>query len=78
MHNQFKIYCFVAYKPLNMFRALFCPSSGAPPTAFAATGYHMIAGLDVLQAVVDLKRPQLESCPGDLWPAFCKMFCRGI
>jgi hypothetical protein len=21
MHNQFKIYCFVAYKPLNVFRA---------------------------------------------------------
>jgi hypothetical protein len=30
MHNQFKIYCFVAYTPLNMFRALLCPSSGAP------------------------------------------------
>jgi hypothetical protein len=42
MHNQFKIYCFVAYTPLNMFRALLCP-----PTAFAATGYRMIAGLDV-------------------------------
>jgi hypothetical protein len=30
MHNQYKIYCFVAYTPLNMFRALLCPSSGAP------------------------------------------------
>jgi hypothetical protein len=30
IHNQFKIYCFVAYTPLNMFRALLCPSSGAP------------------------------------------------
>jgi hypothetical protein len=30
MHNQFKIYCFVVYTPLNMFRALLCPSSGAP------------------------------------------------
>jgi hypothetical protein len=28
-HNQFKI-CFVAYTPLNMLRALLCPSSGAP------------------------------------------------
>jgi hypothetical protein len=54
MHNLFKIYCFVAYTPLNMFRALLCPSSEAPPAAFAATGYHMIAGLDVLQAVVGL------------------------
>jgi hypothetical protein len=27
MHNQFKIYCFVAYTQLNMFRALLCPSS---------------------------------------------------
>jgi hypothetical protein len=54
MHNQFKICCFVAYAPLNMFRALLCPSSGTPPTAFAASGYRMIAGLDVLQAVVGL------------------------
>src|SRR5215475_8680674 len=30
MQNQFKIYCFVAYTPLNMFRALLCSSSGAP------------------------------------------------
>jgi hypothetical protein len=30
MHNQFEIYCIVAYTPLNMFRALLCPSSGAP------------------------------------------------
>jgi hypothetical protein len=30
MHNKFKIYCFVAYTPLNMFRAPLCPSSGAP------------------------------------------------
>jgi hypothetical protein len=30
MHNQFIIYCFVAYTPLNMFRALLCPSSRAP------------------------------------------------
>jgi hypothetical protein len=30
MHNKFKIYCFVAYTPLTMFRALLCPSSGAP------------------------------------------------
>src|SRR5215475_7717487 len=29
MHNQYKFYCFVAYTPLNMFRALLCPSSGA-------------------------------------------------
>jgi hypothetical protein len=36
-----------------------------PPTAFAAIGYRMIAGLDVLQAVVGLlvNRPQLEACP---------------
>jgi hypothetical protein len=30
MYNQFKIYCFAAYTPLNMFRALLCPTSGAP------------------------------------------------
>jgi hypothetical protein len=30
MHNQFKIYCFVAYTQINMFRVLLCPSSGAP------------------------------------------------
>jgi hypothetical protein len=54
MHNQFKFYYFVAYTPLNMFQALLCPSSGAPPTAFSATGYRMIAGLDVHQAVVGL------------------------
>jgi hypothetical protein len=54
MHNQFKIYCFVAYIPLNMFPALLCPSSGAPSTDFAATGYRMIAVLDVFQAVVGL------------------------
>jgi hypothetical protein len=37
----------------------------SPPTAFAATGYRMIAGSDVLQAVVGLlvKRPQLEARP---------------
>jgi hypothetical protein len=51
MHNQFKIYCFVAYTPLNMFRALLCPSSGA----FAATGYRIIAGLDVLRAAAGLQ-----------------------
>jgi hypothetical protein len=34
--------------------ALLCPSSGAPPTVFAASGYRMIAGLDVPQAVVGL------------------------
>jgi hypothetical protein len=60
MHNQSYIYCFVAYTPLNMFRVLLCPSSGAPPTAFAASGYRMIVGLDVLQAVVGVSRPQLE------------------
>jgi hypothetical protein len=27
MHNQFKCYCFVPYTPLDMFRALLCPSS---------------------------------------------------
>jgi hypothetical protein len=48
----------------------------SPPTAFAASGYRMIAGLDVLQAVVSLlvrlqcvlaaslvNRPQLEALP---------------
>jgi hypothetical protein len=30
MHNQSYIYCLVALTPLNMFRALLCPSSGAP------------------------------------------------
>jgi hypothetical protein len=106
MHNEFKISYFVAYTPLNMFRALLCPSSGAPSnrlcshwlpydclvgrvsscvlftgevtvcvggalsrrhrptcfghccahhqqptsTVFAATGYRMIAWLDVFQA----------------------------
>jgi hypothetical protein len=34
-----------------------------PPTAFAATSYRMIAGLNVLQAVVGLNRPQLEARP---------------
>jgi hypothetical protein len=36
-----------------------------PPTAFAASGYRVIAGLDVLQAVVGLlvNRPQLEARP---------------
>jgi hypothetical protein len=36
-----------------------------PPTAFAASGYRMVAGLDVLQAVVNLllNRPQLEARP---------------
>jgi hypothetical protein len=66
MHDQLKIYCFVAYTPLNMFWALLCPLSGAPPTAFAATAYRMIAGLDMLQAVVGLlvvNRPQLEERP---------------
>jgi hypothetical protein len=42
-----------------------CPSSGAPPppTAFAASGYRMIARLDMFQAMVGLlvKRPQLET-----------------
>jgi hypothetical protein len=42
MHNQFKIYCFVAYTLLNMFRALLCPLSGASsPTAFAASDYRL-------------------------------------
>jgi hypothetical protein len=30
MQNQSYIYCFVAKTQLNMFRALLCPSSGAP------------------------------------------------
>jgi hypothetical protein len=36
-----------------------------PPTAFAASGYRMIAGLEVLQAVVGLlvNRPQREARP---------------
>jgi hypothetical protein len=34
-----------------------------PPTAFAASGYRMITGLDVFQAVVGLNRPQLETRP---------------
>jgi hypothetical protein len=31
-----------------------CAHNQEPPTAFATTGYRMIAGLDVLQAVVGL------------------------
>jgi hypothetical protein len=95
MQNQFKIYCFIVYTQLNMFRALLCPSSEAPsnclcslwfpydcrvghasscgrftsklcfghccahhqeppPITFAASGYRMIAGLNVLRAVVGL------------------------
>jgi hypothetical protein len=48
-----------------MFRALLCPSSGTPPTAFAASDYRMITGLDVRQAVVGLlvNRPELEARP---------------
>jgi hypothetical protein len=36
-----------------------------PPTAFAASGYRMIAGLDMFQAVVSLlvNQPQLETHP---------------
>jgi hypothetical protein len=68
MHNQLKIYCYVAHTPLNMFRALLCPSSGAPPTAFAASGYRMIAGLDVLRAVVGLpSTARSTSNPAIIW-----------
>jgi hypothetical protein len=52
MHNQFKIYCFVAYTRLNMFWTLLCPSSGAPTTAFVVSVYRMIAGLDVHVAII--------------------------
>jgi len=34
-----KLYCFVVQTPLNMFRALLCPSSGARQTAVAASGF---------------------------------------
>jgi len=45
-----KFYCFVVQTPINMFRALLCPSSGARQTAAAASGFRMNAEVDVFSA----------------------------
>jgi hypothetical protein len=45
-----------------------------PPTAFAASGYHIIAGLDVLQAVVGL----LVNRPHNMVTRSCKGSWRGL
>ena len=37
-----------------MFRELQCPSSGAPQTAVAASGFHMNVEVEVFSAVVDV------------------------
>jgi hypothetical protein len=47
-----KFYCFVLQTPLNMFRALLCPLSGASPTAVAASGFRMNVEVQVFSAVV--------------------------
>jgi hypothetical protein len=49
-----KFYCFVIQTPLNMFRALQCPSSGARKTAVAASGFHMNVEVEVFSTVVGL------------------------
>ena len=49
-----KFYCFVVQTLLNMFRALQCPSSGARPTAVAASGFRMNVEVEVFSAVVGL------------------------
>ena len=47
-------YCFVIQTLLNMFWALLCPLSGARQTAVAASGFRMIAEVEVFSAVVGL------------------------
>jgi hypothetical protein len=49
-----KFYYFVVQTPLNMFRALLCPSSGARQTAVAASGFRINVVVDVFSAVVCL------------------------
>jgi hypothetical protein len=69
MHNQFKIYCFVAYTPLNMFRALLCPSSGAPSNCFCShwLPYDCRVGRTSscgrFTSYILVNRPQLEARP---------------
>jgi hypothetical protein len=54
MHNQSYIYCFSRRHRLTCF-GHYCAHHQEPPTtAFAASGYRMIAGLDGFQAVVGL------------------------
>jgi len=45
-----KCYCFVVQTLLNMFWALLWPSSGAPQTAVAASGFRMNVEVDVFSA----------------------------
>ena len=49
-----KFYCFVVQTPLNMFRALLCPSSGSRQTVVAASGFRMNVEVEVFSAVVGL------------------------
>jgi hypothetical protein len=49
-----KFYCFVVQTTLNMFRALFCPSSGTRQTAVAASGFRINVEVEVFSAVVGL------------------------
>jgi hypothetical protein len=66
MHNQFKIYCFVAYRPLNMFRALLCPSSGAPSNSSLLVNRPQLEARPTRQSYGNqwLQR-QLEGAPDD-------------
>jgi hypothetical protein len=50
--SNVKFYCFVVQILLNMFRALFCPLSGARQTAAAASGFRMNVEVEVFSAVV--------------------------
>jgi hypothetical protein len=65
MYNQFKILLFCRVYTAQNVSGTSAHHQEPPPTAFAASGYRMIAGLDVLQAVVGLlvNRPQLEARP---------------
>jgi hypothetical protein len=49
-----KFYCSVVQTPLNMFRALLCPSSGARQTVVAASGFRMNVEVEVFSAMVVL------------------------
>jgi len=49
-----KFYYFVVQTLINMFLVLPCPSSGARPTAVAASGFRMNVEVDVFSAMVGL------------------------
>ena len=49
-----KFYCFVVQTLLNMFWALYFPSSGARQIDVAASGFRMNVEVEVFSAVVSL------------------------